>query len=88
MSEPINVGDLVMVVRYPHKCSSSEAFSGMVFVVNELDAGGVTCDNCGEFINGPLAGTITYIGIPVRWLKRIDPLSEPEYVPTENEVTA
>jgi hypothetical protein len=86
--KPIAVGDLVMVVRYPHKCSSSEAFSGMIFVVNELDDGGVTCDDCGEFIEGPLAGTPTDVGISVRWLKRIDPLIEPESVPTKEEIEA
>jgi hypothetical protein len=97
VSEPIKVGDLVMVVR-GHSCFM-DFYGGIPFVVDGLLApygGGHMCKLCGMLNAGPneVAATgLSYKGkrdvrAPVSWLKRIDPLAEPEHVETNESIPA
>lgn len=82
MTKPIQPGDLVMVVR-GHAC-----ILGRVGVVeSEVYVESVHC-GCGwRMINiGPLVETTWCDGVPVSWLKRIDPPAEHERVETDEKV--
>ncbi len=86
MSEQIKVGDLVVVVRVNHRCS--EYLLGRIGVVNDIPVThiGIECNKCGmhnlAFPNSPVAViTLRTRGwVPLSWLKKIPPLSEPETV--------
>jgi hypothetical protein len=88
MSEPIKVGDLVMVIRWPHEHSAPCARVGMVGIVSVID-GQTHCHICGKVFNersatlGPMSGLI-----PISWMVKIDPPAEPERVETREELTA
>lgn len=75
MSEkPIGVGDLVMVMR--NHCN--DIYTGLPFRVLEITAPGIcTCGACGRFVGHyPLArlwADSPLGGLPIHWLKRIDP---------------
>lgn len=79
MSEPIKAGDLVMVVRWPHRCESSNGlFSGFIGTVEAFHP--FAHCRCGEFFNEPAArftGSVRR-GVPVSWLKKIDPPAQSE----------
>jgi phage FluMu protein Com len=91
MSEPIKVGDLVMVVRWPHPCFGKG--SRLVFTVEGFYKN-VICPRCKTIIREYCAtySIASWDGgfraIPISWLKRIDPLAEPERITTDDEVTA
>lgn len=80
---PIEVGDLVVVVR-GHECVVS-ALGGIPFVVDAVRAADerFTCSRCGA---DPAADAqpyakfrgIMFCGVPIAWLKRIPPLAELE----------
>jgi hypothetical protein len=87
MSEPIKVGDLVMIVK-PAPCSCSNSL-GTIFRVVRLVSRGGHCVGCGRArphheraIDPAGLGTETWR------LKRIDPLTEPESVEKREEVPA
>ena len=89
MDKPIAVGDLVMVVR-GHQCAI-DLIGGLPFtvlqIVNPVN-GGWTCPVCGMRSAGgnePAANRSgkDRVGIPLSWLRRIDPLCEPESVTEE-----
>lgn len=91
MSEPIRVGDLVMVVRFP--CCG--ACLGVVMTVTRLVNTGddYRCSRCGK-LHGlkqvPSAiddGRVRDRHFPLSWLRRIDPLEEPETIEREEETT-
>ena len=94
MSEPIKVGDLVMVVLWPHRCINPIVPIGKVFVVRAIvsDAHDGFCRRCGETISNSCisaqGATSGNASIPISWLKRIDPLAEPETVETDETVKA
>ena len=80
MSEPIKVGDLVMVVR-GHKCLL-EKWGGVPFTVSALVSprgGGWKCLHCGKYNAGPdevgAAGLIDDLSsaVPISFLLKIDP---------------
>src|SRR5262245_10595380 len=78
----ISEGDLVMVVRWPHRClpRSSDKAPGMPFRVTFL--GYCSCKTCGQNF-GIGAGTGITQGIvqgmvPLAWLKKIEPDQESE----------
>ena len=84
MDRPIQVGDLVMMVR-GHACLL-QAIGGMPFTVARIVPpydGGWHCGKCGMSYAGPNApAAFALINnspqyCPIPWLKRIDPLSEP-----------
>ena len=88
--KPIRVGDLVMVVR-GHEC-----YAGYTFTVVRADDGrsdGIRCGGCNKFVFdiGPqafVAGKGDPGNLPVSWLKRIDPPTISEDVPTGEEIHA
>ena len=88
---PIQVGDLVMIVR-GHPCAV-QIRGGMPYRVQEIvpqAGGGWTCNKCGErdiaksdLYGAALWHTIPGNGIPLSFLKRIPPLDELEGQRTE-----
>ena len=85
----INAGDLVMVVR---TCCDSFVRTP-VFVVTSVDSFGLdgrnTCNFCGAFMPAEMqANDAKNYGYPLSWLKRIEPLSEPQHVDESQKVTA
>lgn len=88
MSEPIKVGDLVMIVC---QCCSDD-YLGQIFTVQEL-AQGSECDDCGAQDDRPSAilelENAEYLawGLPMSWLKRIPPLSELEGEKRDEKLT-
>jgi hypothetical protein len=87
MSEQIKVGDLVVVVRWPHSCQGNK-FLGSVFRIGALSSS-VQCPRCGEIFKTPVAHPEEKSrAIPLAWLKRIPPLSELETEKTNEPATA
>ncbi len=93
MNRPIQVGDLVVLVR-GHGCIL-ERHVGRVFTVLGLVApvgGGWHCTWCHKDSAGPneIAARINEKpgGIPLSWLKRIPPLSELEGEQSKEELHA
>ena len=98
MSEPIKVGDLVMVVR-GHPCVV-ELLGGTPWTVTgfqEPKHGGWHCSRCHMDSAGPnviaALGAPSVTGckrpvIPITFLKRIPPLSELEGEKRDEEITA
>ena len=83
------MGDLVMVVR-GHPCILESA-AGIPFVVTEFDFGsGWYCSRC--HYHGPdksvVKGFWGVSDIPVSYLKRIDPLAEPESITRSEKISA
>lgn len=79
MSEPIKVGDLVMVVRVC--CTAYMDGAGPIFRVHKIHGvgRGSTCAYCGAMLpNTDRATEGALVGVPLPWLKRIPPLSELE----------
>ena len=77
MSEPIKVGDLVMVVRGNPCCGQSYSL-GKIFCVAEIDTVyGSTCTFCGAPVEYALPAAFRNVGdmtgSQLRKLKRIDP---------------
>jgi hypothetical protein len=89
VSEPIKVGDLVVVVRIACGCGYSKAL-GRIFTVKEINDKHTTCNGCGVKAVGPFAtsgwmgrnhlGKLTLAAYAVRRLRRIPPLGELEGV--------
>jgi len=97
MSEPIGVGDLVMVVR-GHSCVM-ERLGGVPYRVKHIAPqrnGGWHCSRCGtwdiapeELVGAGFEGVhVAGNGIPLGWLKKIPPLSELDDVKRDVEITA
>ena len=89
MSEPIKVGDLVIVV-HPSGCCGGNNDIGTVFSVLAIQInGGGNCEYCREMHGQKLCyaccGTFWW---PLRRLKRIPPLSELEGEKRDEEITA
>ena len=93
MSEPIKVGDLVVVVR---TCCGSlyNAIAGIPWIVNSTFSDSWACIRCGTPGHGVLAVAAEPYGdghhsrAPISWLKRISPLSELEGEKRDEEITA
>jgi hypothetical protein len=85
MSPEIKVGDLVMVVRWPHKhFGRQDALPGTPFVVKTIETRSA-CTFCGQEFGaaattGALGngyhGRLVPIGVPIAWLKKIEPDAE------------
>ena len=88
MDRPIQVGDLVQVVRWPHPCTHG-AVSGKtfpwIFRVKRIRAISPKCPNCNQQIEPGSSSAYYSIdnAIPLPWLKRIPPLSELEGTKTD-----
>lgn len=78
MSEPIKVGDLVVVVK-PNECGCSTSL-GHIFRVDHIQGGPNRCGTCGTAFENPLDAWQqgSDWSAPVFSLKRIPPLGELE----------
>lgn len=90
MSEPIKVGDLVMVV----KACCSETVRSPVFTVSDFDWKQPNSELC-SFCKAPIPAephasdrSGPWHVYPVSWLKKIPPLSELDDVKHDEEITA
>ena len=72
----IQVGDVVMVVRWPHEHSDAHCYSGVVSTVVLLQAY-TFCQKCKTRWEEPSAHLSGSGCIPLSWLRRIPPLTEP-----------
>lgn len=94
MSERIEIGDLVMVVR-GHRCAVN-IIGGIPYTVIALHLpinGGWTCPVCHARSIAPteIGAQLTsegVHGIPLSWLKKIPPLTEPETTERKEESPA
>lgn len=90
MSEPIKVGDLVMVVRLC--CVKYMDGDGPIFTVAKIhDIGrGSICTHCKSDLpdTARAASVAAFVGVPLPWLKRIPPLSELGDVEHKEELPA
>lgn len=89
MSEPIKVGDLVMVLR--GCCVNRDTFIGEIRRVDDRFTSGGRCFQCGADYSGEPGAVLDGIDVTtfhVSWLKRIPPLSELESEKTKEELTA
>lgn len=91
MSDPIKVGDLVMVVHVTHSCSVVGL--GIIGTVTKiLPAQWFRCGRCGKSSQdyGAAAELDCKPGhyAPLHWLRRIDPLSELESTEHKEETPA
>lgn len=84
MSE-IKVGDLVVVVG--SGCEHTHKFIGLVRRAIALGESPVHCALCSWRLVEPIRHTLIAenIRLPTTWLKKIDPLDEPEEAPTSVE---
>jgi hypothetical protein len=85
----IKVGDLVMVVRWPHPCFGP--YNKTIFQVEEIGTSAF-CWKCHCVIKEPVAIYTPNCsggpgGVPLSWLKRIDPPAVPESVERDTELT-
>lgn len=86
MSEPIKVGDLVVVVKPKECCGQVSEANGTAFVVNGFSMGVWHCAWCGVPRQAELAHGGSYKRIETYRLKRIPPLSELEGQPTQEDM--
>lgn len=88
MSEPIKVGDLVVVVK-PGPCCGTARTLGHVFCVAEIRVASGACCECGKvYDHEAVAVYPDGSGEPLSRLKRIDPLPESETTLTQDTVKA
>lgn len=89
MSEPIRVGDLVIIVG---NCCADADYRGEIHTVTAIHEEGGRCRECGFRAPGSVAAlpcpTNPSWGIPLSWLKRIPPLSELESTHNEEKAPA
>ena len=91
MSRPIQIGDLVMLVRWPHACFGKGRRT--IFVVEGISSN-VVCPKCRAVFHENCATYYVdawdggFRAVPFSWLKRIDPPSQDESVTRDEEVTA
>ena|SRR3990167_7754394 len=87
----IQAGDLVMVVR-GHSCVLNK-YGGIPMTVESVHASssgiaGFRCFACTQLIAPEGYAEFLMLSIPLSWLKKINPLAEPERVERDEEVTA
>jgi hypothetical protein len=91
MSERIEIGDLVIVVRVTHPCHE-----GLLGRIRRVDAivppQWYRCDICGSHsvAHGPGASSDRSKdgAVPLSWLKKIPPLVEPSHTERREEIEA
>lgn len=89
MSERIEVGDLVVIIK-PTSCCGYSGGIGKIYIVGNMRSFRGRCLLCGAIGNGePLAcwGSGSR-GVPTRRLKKLPPLTEPETITERDEMTA
>lgn len=76
MSEPIKVGDLVVVVR---QCCDGLELLGLIRTATKVQTNRTRCSTCGQANDGiHVYGHASSNGVPISWVKRIPPLDELE----------
>ncbi len=88
MSEPIKVGDLVIVIHIC--CDGVNTPLGKITTIAEIRHNVTCCDKCGQRNDTTHAASIQNFqnGLPLSWLKRIPPLAELEGEKRDEEITA
>jgi hypothetical protein len=84
----IKIGDLVIVVSQPCKCTYH---IGKIFKVDTLEVAGLWCSKCkwsSKEIQINCAGSYAELILPINCLKKIDPLPEDETIDEDLEVSA
>lgn len=81
----IKAGDLVMVVR-PSPCCGNFSDAGRIFRVKEIMRGPGRCPSCLEVAQVTAAMIDHRYGLEVFCLKRIDPPSEGDSLPTRKDL--
>lgn len=87
MSEPIKVGDLVMIIR-GNKCCGRTDSLGVTFQVTEIRHHEGICKYCCAHNSGLVADSVRPTVTYLYKLKRIPPLSELDDVKRDEEITA
>ena len=85
MSEPIKVGDLVMVVL-PAPCCGSATDCGKVFKVSRFSSKPPHCGNCNAPCETLACSDTPYVKTELSRLKRIDPPAIGDSLPTRKTV--
>ena len=78
MTERIEVGDLVIIVRVPRCCAVPKR---LIYTVLGFEKD-VFCMKCMTILNTSAARIDTTHAVPLSWLKRIPPLAELESTET------
>ena len=88
MADEINVGDLVVQI---HDCCTQAAL-GTIGTVTRIYWSTNVCEVCGgQYVGWVAHDTSAWApdeASPLHWLRRIDPLSEPESVERHEELPA
>ena len=86
MSKPISKGDLVMVVR---GCTCGKTRLGRIYRVSYIQIRPCYCGYCGlSYALENVAMRDISSGMPLSWLKRLDPDALKDDVPSAEELTA
>jgi hypothetical protein len=88
VSEPIKVGDLVILIR-TCGCKSKNDVTGYISQVTEIRHADRPCQCCGKIWPTDVVFPIGQWGdanVPFSWVKRIPPLSELEGQPTQEDI--
>jgi hypothetical protein len=89
VSDPIKVGDLVVVVRPTLCCNDARGIGKIFTVIGPARSESQQCSNCRRVFKTTDEVTINNgFGIEKRRLKRIPPLSELEGEKREEEISA
>lgn len=89
MDKPIAVGDLAMHVRVCCKRSDAVSDLGKIAIIKMVRVRETRCQKCGQLNQGVHASAKTNgIGVPVEWLKRIEPPALPESIEHKESLTA
>ena len=90
MDKPIQVGDLVMVVRWEHVCEKGYPSKlGHIFRVAAFERSFTYCPAClATVYSGDVAVRPDQYGCAVSWLKRIPPLEDLQTWRRTEETTA
>jgi len=87
MSNEIGIGDLVMIVRGAPCCGHTNGRLGGTYRVAYFVTLDILCHVCGTLGKDTFAGRGPgLIGVPIQCLKKIDPPSEGDSLPTRREL--
>jgi hypothetical protein len=88
VSEPIKVGDLVVVVKACCDMMVKHKNFGRVFTVTGFNTGRLKCHHCAFRVPNATWAEFGLYEAYLPWLKRIPPLSELDDVKNTEELTA
>lgn len=82
MDKPIAVGDMIVVVRWPHEHGNA---LGHLYRVRAF-AQRCRCEDCKKMFEEPCVKVSETGSLPISWVKRIPPLEELEGQRTEESL--